>query len=273
MKIGLFTFGYQRLPLERAFEDAARFGYDGIELWGGRPHAYPFDLKNGDIELVRKLSQDYSMPIIGYTPEMNMYPFNMMIGTEAMRRDSVDYIKLSIEMAKQMEAGFVLVSAGHAGYETPRKEYWNRLIKNLKEISEHAEKIGVDVALEPLTHYESNVIITCNDLVQALDEVNSERLVGMCDIVPPFCNREPIMSYFTKLGHRMRHMHIIDGDGESESHMMPGDGKIPLRELFAEIEATDYSGYCTIELVSACINEPTLGSSKAIKRVRDLLAN
>lgn len=271
MKIGLFTFGYQRLPLERAFEDADRLGYDGIEIWGGRPHAYPFDLKNRDIDQINELSTKYGVPIIGYTPEMNMYPYNMMSGSESMRKESVEYIKLSLEMAKEMNAGFTMISAGHAGYETPREEYWPRLVTNLKEMSSYAEKVGVNLVLEPLTHYESNVIITCDDLVQALDEVNSQRLMGMCDIVPPFCNREPIMSYFVKLGDRLRHMHIVDSDGESESHMMPGDGKIPLRELFAEIEATDYTGYCTIELVSACINEPTLGSALAIKRVREML--
>lgn len=41
---GFFTSGYQRYPLEQAFEDASRFGYDYIELWGGYPHAYVEDL-------------------------------------------------------------------------------------------------------------------------------------------------------------------------------------------------------------------------------------
>ena len=45
MRLGLFTCGYQRYPLERAFADAKRFGYDYIELWGGYPHAYVEDLK------------------------------------------------------------------------------------------------------------------------------------------------------------------------------------------------------------------------------------
>jgi protein FrlC len=119
--------------------------------------------------------------------------------------------------------------------------------------------------------YESNVVVTCNDLLAALDEAGSDRLVGMCDICPPFCNREPIMSYFEKLGSRLRHMHIIDSDGQSDTHMMPGDGRIPLRQLFRESEATGYEGYCTIELISAIMNEPSLGSALAIERVKDLL--
>jgi len=271
MKIGMFTMGYMRFPLERAFKDAARFGYDGIEVWGGRPHAYAPDLKAGGLGELKELSRRYDMPIIGYTPETNMYPYNMMIGSEAMRRESLDYIKLSMDMAQEMGAGFTLISAAHAGYDTPRREYWPRLIKNLKELAAHAESLGHDLVLEPLTQYESNVVVTCNDLVDALDEVSSPRLVGMCDICPPFCNQEPIMTCFEKLGPRLRHLHIIDSDGHSDTHLMPGDGSIPLRQLFREIEASDYKGYCTIELVTAYIKEPSLYASLAIERVNDLL--
>ena len=44
MKVGMFTSGYQRNYIEDIFIDAKRFGYDYIELWGGRPHAYAYDL-------------------------------------------------------------------------------------------------------------------------------------------------------------------------------------------------------------------------------------
>ena len=50
MDFGLFTCGYQRNSLEQAFADAASFGYDYIELWGGRPHAYAPDVVGGDAE-------------------------------------------------------------------------------------------------------------------------------------------------------------------------------------------------------------------------------
>jgi protein FrlC len=270
MKLGLFTMPYMRLSLERAFSDAKRFGYDGVEVWGGRPHAYAPDLGGGASE-IGELADSYGLPVIGYTPEMNAYPYNMMAGNEAMRRDCVDYVKLSLDAAVEMDAGFMLISAGHAGYEVTRTQYWPRLIKNLREISSHAEEIGMDVLLEPLTPYESNVVVTINDLVAALDEVGSPRLLGMCDLVPPFCNREPIMGYFEKLGARVRHVHLVDGDGQSDAHMMPGDGRIPIRQLLREIEASGYSGYCTIELISAIMNEPSLGSALAIERVRELL--
>ena len=49
------------------------------------------------------------MPIIGYTPETNGYPYNMMLGDEHMRRESLDMIKLAMDMAKEMNAGYTLI--------------------------------------------------------------------------------------------------------------------------------------------------------------------
>ena len=81
----MFTSGYQYYPLEVAFQDAKRIGYDYIELWGGRPHAFPPDLKRGGIEQVKKLIEVYEMPVHVYTPEHNAYPYNYMIGDSSQR--------------------------------------------------------------------------------------------------------------------------------------------------------------------------------------------
>ena len=61
MEWGLFTCPYQRLPLEQAFADARALGYDYIELWGGRPHAYAYDLLSGDLADVQRLADRYAM--------------------------------------------------------------------------------------------------------------------------------------------------------------------------------------------------------------------
>lgn len=271
MKIGMFTSGYQRNPMEDMFKDAKRFGYDYIELWGARPHAYPFDLKNGGIKEIKELIKRYDMPVLGFTPEMNAYPYNMMIGSEAMRRESVDYVKLSMDMAKEMGADFTLISAAHAGYQTTTQEIWERLIKCMREITEYADQIEHKVILEALTPYESNAVKSANDLAEVFKAIPSPNLVGMCDIVPPYVQHESIMAYFDKLQEKMYHMHIIDGDGASDTHIMPGEGQIPLKELMSELKEMNYERTMTIELVTAYINEPRLYARRAINNVKALL--
>lgn len=268
MKLGMFTSGYQRNPLEHCFQDAKRFDYDFIELWGGRPHAFAPDLKAGEIEDVKRLIDKYQMPVLGFTPEHNAYPYNFMIGSERQRKDAVDYLKLCLDMAKEMGADYMLVSPAHAGYLATYEEIWHRMVETLRELTGHAEKAGVKLVVETLTPYESNAFKSANDLMELFKRIDSPYIVGMCDVVPPFVQHESIMAYIDKLGEKMYHMHIIDGEQGTDSHIVPGEGSIPLPELFKELKDAGYEKTATLELVTGYINEPRLYARRAIDNAR-----
>lgn len=272
LKVGMFTSGYQRNPLEHCFMDVKEYGYDYIELWGGRPHAYAPDLKAGDINEVRRLIEKYEMPVLGYTPEHNAYPYNYMIGSEAQRRDAVDYLKLSLEMAKEMGAEFVLTSPANGGYLATYDQLWSRLEKNIQELGDYAAKLEIKLVVEALTPYESNFFTRANDLVELFRRVDNPYVVGMCDIVPPFVQHESIMAYFDKLGNKMDHMHIIDGENGSDTHLIPGEGNIPIKEMLYEMKRIGYDKTATLELVTNYINEPRFYAKRAIDNMRELMA-
>ena len=272
LKVGMFTSGYQRNPLEHCFMDAKEYGYDYIELWGGRPHAYAPDLKAGDINEVRRLIEKYEMPVLGYTPEHNAYPYNYMIGSEAQRRDAIDYLKLSLEMAKEMGAEFVLTSPANGGYLATYDQLWSRLEKNIQELGDYAAKLEIKLVVEALTPYESNFFTRANDLVELFRRVDNQYVVGMCDIVPPFVQHESIMAYFDKLGNKMDHMHIIDGENGSDTHLIPGEGNIPIKEMLYEMKRIGYDKTATLELVTNYINEPRFYAKRAIDNMRELMA-
>ena len=92
------------------------------------------------------------------------------------------------------------------------------------------------------------------------------------DIVPPFQQQEQMMSYFSKLGEKLYHLHIVDSNGVDDSHVMPGEGVLPMKELLQEIRDYGYTGTATIELVLGYINEPRLYAKRAINNVRGMLA-
>ena len=108
-------------------------------------------------------------------------------------------------------------------------------------------------------------------LLYALALVPSPRLFSMVDICAPYVQAEPVMSYFDKLGDKLRHLHIVDSDGASDTHYIPGEGKMPLRELMRDIIERGYEGYCTVELVTMYMNEPRLYARQALERFRALL--
>ena len=151
-----------------------------------------------------------AVPVLGFTPEHNAYPYNFMIGSELQRRDAVDYLKLCLDMARELGSDYMLVSPAHAGYLAAYEEIWTRMVTTLRELTDHAEKVGVKLVVETLTPYESNAFKSANDLIELFKRIDSPYIVGMCDVVPPFVQHESIMAYIDKLGEKMYHMHITE---------------------------------------------------------------
>lgn len=270
MKIGLFTSGYQRSDLELAFKDAKGFGYDYIELWGGRPHAYPMDF-DICVPKIRALIEKYQIPVKIYTPEMNAYPFNMMWEDERMRNESIEYTMRAMDFSKAIGAEFTLVSAGHAGFAAGNREIKDRLYGGLKRLLDYADKIDHKIIYEALSVYESNVTNSSNQMLEILEDLDHPRIFGMNDIVVPFIQGENILSYLDKLGDRMVHMHIVDSDGQSESHVCPGLGVLPLEGLMRELKERGYDRTATIELVTNYLNEPGIYAKMAIDNLRGMM--
>lgn len=83
---------------------------------------------------------------------------------------------------------------------------------------------------------------------------------------------ESIMAYFDKLGNKMDHMHIIDGENGSDTHLIPGEGNIPIKEMLYEMKRIGYDKTATLELVTNYINEPRFYAKRAIDNMRELMA-
>ena len=136
----------------------------------------------------------------------------------------------------------------------------------------YESKLEINLVVEALTPYESNFFTRANDLVELFRRVDNPYVVGMCDIVPPFVQHESIMAYFDKLGNKMDHMHIIDGENGSDTHLIPGEGNIPIKEMLYEMKRIGYDKTATLELVTNYINEPRFYAKRAIDNMRELMA-
>ncbi len=270
MEFGLFTCGYQRTALESAFTDAARFGYDYIELWGGRPHAYAPDLLSGEAAQIRALAERAGVPVKIYTPEHNAYPYNYMAGTQAQWEDSMAYLETAIRAGAALGASYTLISMGHSGGLPPAQRR-ARLRRSLVRLEKAARRAGQPLLLETLTPYESDTCTTLAEYAALLEELDLPALYAMCDLVVPFVQGEDPADYPRRLGQRMRHLHLVDSDGVSDTHLVPGSGVIPLGQILRDFRAAGYDGTATIELVTNYLDAPSQYAGLALERAKELL--
>lgn len=104
-----------------------------------------------------------------------------------------------------------------------------------------------------------------------MEVINSPALLGMCDVVPPFVQQEDPADYVRALGKRMGHLHLVDNDGNSDTHLLPGDGVMPLRQILRDMRSAGYDGMATIELVTNYMSDPSYYAKLALERTKELL--
>lgn len=272
MKISLFTAGFSKYPIERAFEAAKKFGYDGIEIAGTRPDAYPLDILNGFGEKIINLSEKYELPIVSYAPENTGSPHSLVYENKELNEESLTYFKRSLDAAKEIGSKYCMLAVNHPGYSRNREDVKKLLINNFKILADYAEKIEQVIILEPVTPYEGTLVCNSDDVYWALNEVNSEYFKAMLDLACPLTCNEPISEYFEKLGtENIKHIHFIDAESTSEDHLIPGDGEMDFPNIIRYLKEIGYDGYLSLELFSRYENEPYFAARRGIDVISNLL--
>ena len=270
MKISFFTNSLHRWPIEKSFEIASKFGYDGIEIWGGRPHAYAPDMRPEDIQKINDLSAKYKLPIVSFEHDMAC----LLWRDERWIEESMEYFRQCIDLCKAIHCPYMVMAALQCSYEYTTDEDWAQFIKYMKELAAYSESVdGVTMILETVTPWEGNILIRSDDVVRALKEINSPKVKAMLDLAAPLTVGEPSSNYFERLGKDLVHVHLVDCKKDVEDHLILGDGELPVEEVLSMLDSYGYDGYCSIELFDEYRTEPILFNQRAIRAVRQALEN
>ena len=270
MKISFFTNSLHRWPIEKSFEVASKFGYDGIEIWGGRPHAYAPDMRPEDIQKIKDLSAKYNLPIVSFEPEMAC----LLWRDQRWIDESMEYFRQCIDFCKVIGCPYMVMAALQCSYEYSTDEDWAQFIKYMKELAAYSESVdGVTMILETVTPWEGNILIRSDDTVRALKEINSPKVKAMLDLAAPLTVGEPSSNYFDRLGKDLVHVHLVDCKKDVEDHLILGDGELPVEEVLSMLDSYGYDGYCSVELFDEYRTEPILFNQRAIRAIRQSLEN
>lgn len=272
MKFAFLSYQFSRYPLEYCFQMAKEYGFQGVELWGARPHAYAYDMDNQRIRQILDWKKEYGVEVSMFTPEILAYPYNLVSADAKEREETVAYLERSLEVARGIGTNKMQITIKHPGYGRSRKEIWNVMEDSLNRLCRKAEKEGVDIILESLSPSEGNVITCADDIVQIQERVQSKALCSMIDVVPPFIANEPYSEYFDKLGATMKYVHICNSDGKTEFHMQLNDsaGQIPLIDFFRILKRNKYDGWCSTELLAPYFRDPELYLSESMRAIKDI---
>jgi sugar phosphate isomerase/epimerase len=172
--------------------------------------------------------------------------------TQDSRDAAVDNTKKTLELAKKIDAGFLLIVSGPT--LPHRLEESRGHVRNaLETLVPFAESLDVKMALEaihPIDISRWSVVVTMSQALAMVREFSSPCLGVLLD----FYNNwwEPgIETLIEQMGSELFGVHVADWNMETlgvDRRLLPGQGVIPLDRLISRVEASGYNRCYDVEI-------------------------
>ena len=245
--VGLISMQYARpftsehFPL---FSEMKRLGYDFVELLVPEPGEL-------DLKEARHALEAAELQVV-LAARVNLQR-NLSSDDPVAHRAGVDYLKYAADCAAALGATIVggpltgnpLVFAGRPPQPVSEEERFSRktrCVAGLKETGDHAARLNVVLAVEPLNRFESDVLCTTQQAIELLDAVDHPAIQLMLDTFHMHMEEASIAEAIRLGGKRVVHFQA------NENHRgFPGTGATDWVEVFRALHDIGYGGPISLE--------------------------
>lgn len=166
------------------------------------------------------------------------------------------YIVQCLDLCNEWDAKFLagpMYSAvGKARMVSPeqKKLEWDRAVTNIHTVSALAGARGLEIALEPLNRFESDLINTAEDVMRLIHDVNHPSAKVLLDGFHMAIEERDLEKAITSVGDKLIHVQV------SENYRgTPGTGQTPWNSFKNGLAKINYQGAVSIESFTPEIKE------------------
>ncbi len=126
--------------------------------------------------------------------------------------------------------------------EEQKRIEWGRAVENLHNVCQMAEDFGLDIAIEPLNRFESDLVNTAEDALRLVKDINHPRAKILLDSFHMTIEERNLYRAIKLVGDKLIHVQV------SENHRgVPGSGLTPWEDVKRGLKEIDYQGCISIE--------------------------
>jgi D-psicose/D-tagatose/L-ribulose 3-epimerase len=229
------------------FPKIKSYGYDAVEIPVEDPSLI-------DLDLVKKALADHELKAIicgAFGPSRDLTHDD-----PAFHQTCFTYLDSCLEIASELGAGFVagpMYSAvGKARLVAPeqRKVEWDLAVSNLRKVCRRAGEFGLDLAIETLNRFETDLINTSEDLMCLIGDINEPQAKAVLDGFHLNIEEPDLESAIRRVGDKLIHVQV------SENYRgTPGTGQTNWAAWKRGLEAINYRGTISIESFTPQVKE------------------
>ncbi len=247
MKIGMNLLLWSGRLEERLLpilEQLKRIGYDGVEV-----PLFNLDL---DYSAWNNRLKDLGLGATAVT--VRNADDNPISPDAKVRICGIDATKRAIDCCRAVGASH-LVGPFHSALgvfsgQGPTSDEWKWGVESMRIVAEHAGKVGVMLAIEPLNRFETYLLTTHADAARFAREVNHANCRIMYDTFHANIEEKNILPVLQSIKDMLCHVHISENDRST-----PGQGNIRWRENFDALRMIGYQGWLVVEAFGLALPE------------------
>jgi D-psicose/D-tagatose/L-ribulose 3-epimerase len=172
------------------------------------------------------------------------------------RQAGLTYIESCLRIGQHLGTGFfagpMYSAVGKARLVSPEKKdrEWGRAVANLRMVCKMAEKRGLEIAIEPLNRFESDLVNTAEDVMRLITDINHPAAKVLLDGFHMNIEEPDIEKAIRLAGNKLIHVQV------SENYRgTPGTGQTRWDIYYNALKAIHYQGVVSIESFAPGISE------------------
>lgn len=235
----LWTSPFTTSAIDTLFPRIATMGFDAVEIALEDPSLV-------DVRAVKAGLEKYNLaPIIcgAFGPSRDLTNEDA-----AVHRNCFSYIEACMEFCVALDASFLAgpmysaVGKARMLSQDKRKAEWDLAVKNLRIVCDMASARGLQIALEPLNRFESDLVNNVDDVIRLIADIGHPAARIMLDGFHMNIEERDPEQAIIAAGDALIHMQV------SENYRgTPGTGQTPWGAYRRGLERINYQGAVAIE--------------------------
>ncbi|MBB6635896.1 sugar phosphate isomerase/epimerase family protein [Cohnella thailandensis] len=164
----------------------------------------------------------------------------------AIRAKGIEYLKdcarATAAIGKTNLSGVVYSEHVKNAKARPTEQEWDWAAEGLREAAVYARELGVQIGLEPVNRYESNLINTCEQALKLKNLVGEPNIKIHLDTYHMNIEEKSFYEATKAAGSDLIHYHICEND-----RGIPGTGLVDWDSIFRALSELNYTGYAALE--------------------------
>ncbi|SKB02604.1 sugar phosphate isomerase/epimerase family protein [Sporosarcina newyorkensis] len=239
MEYSICSWTFGDVPIDKVMRFVKKTGYDAIEIQASQAIHYS--------KIINRLSKELNLKVSGLTGDAD-WPNehkDLANSNHFERNKAIEYFKKQIQATRLIQGKYLVVcpaAVGKSAQMGKGSEDWNWAIDSVRQLARVAERVEIELIIEPLNRYESCIVNTADDASRFVKEINHPKVKTLIDTYHMNIEEVDMISPVQKVIDILSIVHVADSNRQSL-----GRGQISFAPFFAELQRLKFNGTIVVE--------------------------